>query len=170
MKAGLTQGPLAPSPDNLELPQRKLSSIKELTQVGRTNCTQTINFLVVVNNCQSCALPLTPALFHPFISSHLRQLGRNFIRFCVTLCTDMTRAGELANFLAAPAPDFFFKRLRLRLLIFFPSRSGSSSWYFSFERLRLWLQGAKNTRLRLLGKIVFSLQTSKVKLQKIKNK
>jgi len=31
-QAGLTQGPLAPSPDNLELPQRKLSSIKELTQ------------------------------------------------------------------------------------------------------------------------------------------
>ena len=38
------------------------------------------------------------------------------------------RAGEPANFLAAPAPDFFFKRLRLRLLIFSPS--GSGSWYF----------------------------------------
>ena len=32
---------------------------------------------------------------------------------------------EPANFLAAPAPDFFFKRLRLSLLIFFPSGSGS---------------------------------------------
>ena len=52
----------------------------------------------------------------------------------------------------APAPDFFPKRLRLRLLVFF------------FERLRL--HGAKNTRLRLLGKIFFSLQTSKIKLQK----
>ena len=61
-----------------------------------------------------------------------------------------TRAGEPANFFAALAPDFFPKRLRL--LVFF------------FERLRL--QGAKNTRLRLIGKIFFSPQTSKVKLQK----
>ena len=30
------------------------------------------------------------------------------------------RAGEPANFFSAPAPDFFFKRLRL--LIFFPKR------------------------------------------------
>ena len=56
-----------------------------------------------------------------------------------------TRAGEPAIFLAAPAPapDFFPKRLRLRLLVFF------------FERLGL--QGAKNTRLRLrlLGKYSF---------------
>ena len=52
-----------------------------------------------------------------------------------------TRAGEPVNFLAAPAPDFFFKRLRL--LIFSPS--GFSSWFF-FKRLRL--QGAKNTWLR----------------------
>ena len=37
------------------------------------------------------------------------------------------RAGEPANFFPVPAPDFFFKRLRLRLLIFFP------------KRLRLWL-------------------------------
>ena len=37
------------------------------------------------------------------------------------------RAGEPANFLAAPAPDFF---KRLRHLIFFPNGSGSSSWYF----------------------------------------
>ena len=37
------------------------------------------------------------------------------------------RAEELANFLAAPAPDFFSKRLRLRLrlLVFFSSGSGS---------------------------------------------
>ena len=32
------------------------------------------------------------------------------------------RAGESANFLAAPAPDFFFKLLRIRLRIFFPKR------------------------------------------------
>ena len=31
---------------------------------------------------------------------------------------EMARAGEPANFLAAPAPHFFFKRLRLRLLVF----------------------------------------------------
>ena len=37
---------------------------------------------------------------------------------------------------------------------------------FFFERLQLRLQGVKNTRLRLLGKIFFSPQTSKVKLQK----
>ena len=41
------------------------------------------------------------------------------------------RAGEPANILAAPAPYFFFKRLRLRLLVFF------------LEWLRL--QGAKKT-------------------------
>ena len=56
----------------------------------------------------------------------------------------------LIFFQAAPAPDFF--TTRLQLLVFF------------FERLRL--QGAKNTRLRLLGKIFFSPLTSKVKLQK----
>ena len=79
------------------------------------------------------------------------------------------RAGEPANFLAAPAPapdfffqaapapDFFPKRLRLRLLVFFSSGSGSGS------------KGTKtpsSDRLRLLGKIFFSPQTSKVKLQK----
>ena len=63
------------------------------------------------------------------------------------------RAGEPANFLAAPAPDFFPKRPRL--LVFFSSGSGS--------------KGPKtpgSDRLRLLGKIVFSPQISKVKLQK----
>ena len=54
-------------------------------------------------------------------------------------------AGEPANFLTAPAPDFFFKRL--------------------------WLQGAKNTRLLTIGfvwqNILFSANYSKVKLQKI---
>ena len=43
-------------------------------------------------------------------------------------------SGSWFFFKAAPAPDFFPKRLRLRLLVFF------------FKRLRL--QGAKNTRLR----------------------
>ena len=54
------------------------------------------------------------------------------------------RAGEPANFLAAPAPppDFFFQAAPAP--DFFPS--GSGSWFF-FKRLRL--QGAKNTRLRL---------------------
>ena len=37
------------------------------------------------------------------------------------------RAREPANFLAAPAPDFFFKQLRL--LIFFPSGSGSCFFF-----------------------------------------
>ena len=67
------------------------------------------------------------------------------------------------KFFSGSGSLLFFKRLRLRLLIFFPSGSGSGSLYF-FERLRL--QGAKNTRLRLLGKICFPPQTSKVKLQK----
>ena len=44
----------------------------------------------------------------------------------ITSYEALIRAGEPANFLAAPAPDFFFKRLRL--LIFFPS--GSGSWFF----------------------------------------
>ena len=68
-------------------------------------------------------------------------------------------AWEPANFLAAPAPDFIPKRLRLRprlrLLLFFLSGSGS--------------KGPKtpgSDQLRLLGKIFFSPQTSKVKLQK----
>ena len=74
-----------------------------------------------------------------FIHGHL---GRQFFQAWLS-----SRAGEPANFLAAPAPapapDIFFqaapapgfysKRLRLRLLVFF------------LERLRL--QGAKNTRL-----------------------
>ena len=37
---------------------------------------------------------------------------QNFLKF-------ISRAGETANYLAAPAPDFYFKRLRLRLLLFF---------------------------------------------------
>ena len=57
-----------------------------------------------------------------------------------------TRAGEPANFLAATAPDFF--------------QAAPAPDFFP-KRLRLRLQGAKNTRLRLLGKIFFSLQTSK---------
>ena len=71
-----------------------------------------------------------------------------------------TKAGEPANFLAAPAPDFFLKQLRL--LIFFPS--GSGSWYF-FGAARL--QGAKNTQLRLPGKIFFFPQTSRSNCKKI---
>ena len=85
-----------------------------------------------------------------------------------------TRAGEPANFLAAPAPapDFFLKRrwlrLQLWLLIFFQAATALAPGIFLFEWPRLRLQGAKNTRLRLLllGKIFFSPQTSTVKLQK----
>ena len=55
------------------------------------------------------------------------------------------RAGEPENFLAAPAPDFIFKRLRLRLLIFFPSGSG----YF-FRAAPAPAPRGKKTRLRLL--------------------
>ena len=64
------------------------------------------------------------------------SFGHNTIEFEILLI----RAGEPANFLAAPAlsPDFFFQAApapdffpkRLRLLIFFPSGSGSGSWYF----------------------------------------
>ena len=58
------------------------------------------------------------------------------------------RAWEPANFLMAPAPDFFFKRLRL--LIFFPKRLQLQLQVFFPERLRLRLQGAKQNQLRLL--------------------
>ena len=69
-----------------------------------------------------------------------------------------TRAGEPANFLAAPAPNFFFQvapapdffhkrlRLRLRLLVFFFEQKKLN--YCLFNRLRL--QRGKNTRIRLL--------------------
>ena len=64
----------------------------------------------------------------------------------ISLCfLSSRRAEELANFLAAPAPEFFFKRLRLWLLFFFSSGSGSGSCFF-FKWLRL--QGVKSTRLR----------------------
>ena len=66
---------------------------------------------------------------------------RTFSNICPNMI--FSRAGEPANFFPAPAPHFFFKRLRL--LIFFPSGSGSGSRFF-FKRLRL--QGAKNTQLR----------------------
>ena len=56
------------------------------------------------------------------------------------------RFGEPANFLAAPAPDFFSKRLRLQGA----KKPGSGSWL-----------------LVKFGKIFFSPQTGKVKLQKI---
>ena len=60
-----------------------------------------------------------------------------------------SRAGEPANFLAAPAPDCFFKRLRLRPLIFFPSGFGSDSGSLYFF-LRLRLRVAKKNRLRTI--------------------
>ena len=55
---------------------------------------------------------------------HQRHHGRiwYFLSYALSI---ICRAGEPANFFPAPAPDFFFKRLRLRLLIFFPSGSGS---------------------------------------------
>ena len=69
-------------------------------------------------------------------------------------------SGYWLFFQAAPAPDFFPKRLRLRLLFFFqaapalrsqkhPAPTGSGSWL-----------------LVKFGKIFFSPQASKVKLQK----
>ena len=72
---------------------------------------------------------------------------------------EIARVGEPANFLAAPAPDFYFKRLRV--LIVLPSGSGSKE--------------PKKKQLRLLNigilvkfvKIFISPQTSKVKLQNI---
>ena len=73
----------------------------------------------------------------------LKYTNENEITVQVSICIKrvVSRAGEPANFFPAPAPDFFFKRLRLRLLIFFPIGSGSC---FFFKRL----QGGKNTRLR----------------------
>ena len=54
------------------------------------------------------------------IPPSLTILKMNIINKVVT-----TRAGEPANSFPAPAPDFFFKRLRL--LVFFSSGSGSGS-------------------------------------------
>ena len=50
------------------------------------------------------------------------------------------RAGEPANFLAAPAPDFFSKKLRIGLVVFFSSGSGSKEpKTHGSDRLRLKL-------------------------------
>ena len=76
---------------------------------------------------------------------------------------DLSRAGEPANFLAVPAlaPDFFFNRLRL--LILFPSGSGSGSCFFSSDSGCKEPKALGSDRLgsRLLvkfGKIFFSPQ------------
>ena len=77
------------------------------------------------------------------------------------------------KFFSGSGSSLFFKRLRLRLLVFFPSGSGSGSWYFfssgSGSGSGSGSKGPKtpgSDRLRLLGKIFFSPQTCKVKLQK----
>ena len=53
----------------------------------------------------------------------------------ISLCFLYSRRAKEAKCLAAPAPDFFSKRLRLLV-------------FFKRLRLRLRLQGAKNIRLR----------------------
>ena len=64
-----------------------------------------------------------------FFSCKYTQFNRQ-IHFILILNTFIfyTWLGSRQIFVAAPAPDFFFKRLQL--LIFFPSGSGSGSWYF----------------------------------------
>ena len=54
------------------------------------------------------------------------------------------RAGEPANFLAAPAPDFFFKRLRL--LIFFSQAAPAPGFFFRAAPAPA--PRGQNTRLR----------------------
>ena len=72
------------------------------------------------------------------------------LHWCVAV-----RAGEPANVLAAPAPDFFHADPAPDF--FFQAAPAPAVF---FERLRL--QGAKNTRQNILFP-----RTSKVKLQKI---
>ena len=64
-------------------------------------------------------------------------------------------SGSLLFFQPAPAPDFFPKRLQLRLLVFFSGSKGPKT--------------PGSDRFRLLGKIFFSPQTSakKYKTSKI---
>ena len=77
----------------------------------------------------------------------------------------LNRLKNYQRFTAGPAPDFFFKQLRL--LVVFPI--GSSSWYFFSSGSGSGSKGPKtpgSDRLRFLVTIFFSPQTSKVKLQK----
>ena len=112
-----------------------------------------------MSRCQSREFP-TQFLI---IAQHNAQYKNRIYRIYFVYTYNNTRAGEPATFLAAPAPDFFIKRLRLLVFLF------ERLWL----RLRLWhrLQGAKKTGsgswlLIKFGKIFFSPQTSKVKLQK----
>ena len=76
------------------------------------------------------------------------------------------RAGELVNFFAAPAPDFFFKRSRLRILFF--SQAAPAPGIFFRAASAPAPRGQKTDSgfllLGKIGKIFFSPQTSKVKL------
>ena len=78
-------------------------------------------------------------------------LGQSSLQsiFLVLKYINEPRVGESANFLAAlaPAPDFFFKKLRL--LIFSQAAPAPAHGIF-FEPLWLRLQGAKKNQLRLL--------------------
>ena len=79
-----------------------------------------------------------------------------------------TQGWEPANFLAAPAPDFFFKRLRL--LLFFQAAPAPAPGIFlsGFGSKGTKKTGSGLWLLVKFGKIFFSPHTSKVKLQKYK--
>ena len=84
----------------------------------------------------------------------------------------VNRAGEPANSLAAPAPDFFFKRLRF--LTFFQA-APAPDFFPTRLWLRLRLQGAKKNPAApapdyWFSKIFFFPQTSKEKIKKKKKK
>ena len=102
-----------------------------------------------------------------FAHTEWNILIRFKLLFIKKLIRDMTvfiRAGEQANFLTAQAsaPDFFPKRLTLRLLVFFfpaaptPAPRGEKK------------NGSRSWLLVKFGKILFSPQTGRVKLQKNK--
>ena len=87
---------------------------------------------------------------------------------CGPVYIEKSRAGESANFLTAPAPDFFssgsgtgswFFSKAAPAPVFFSSSSGSGSREPKTPGSGSWL-------LVKFAKIFFSTQTSKVKLQK----
>ena len=77
----------------------------------------------------ACGKVLRISLYIEYIRQKLG--GWHYVTFFSFL---KSRAEEPPNFLLVPAlaPDFFPKRLRLRLLVFFPSGSGFGSWYFFY--------------------------------------
>ena len=140
-----------------------LSSIKlpvkeQLKLIVKTICTFFVSFVYVwfINRIQEKVFCGSIRL--PYYYQRLPLEGRR------TKKSDLfIRAGEQANFLAAPAPDFFFKRLLLRLLIF--SEAAPAPGIFFEQATAPAPRGQKNPAPvpdYWFDKIFFFPQTSKV--------